>query len=88
MRKDVENQIYMIGGEILNKSEVARRFGCSWKTVDRKINPTKYTKDKKQRTYNSKLDPYKELILTKLDTYCCSAKLQFTALKSVRTKIL
>lgn len=29
MRRDVENQIYMIGGDIVNKSEVARRFGCS-----------------------------------------------------------
>ena len=33
MRKDVENQIYMMGGEILNKSEVARRFGCSAKSI-------------------------------------------------------
>ena len=65
MRKDVENQIYMLGGEILNKSEVARRFGCSWKTVDRKINPTKYAKEKKKRTYTSKLEPHKELILKK-----------------------
>lgn len=81
MRKDVENQIYMIGGEILNKSEVARRFGCSWKTVDRKINPSKYTKVKKQRAHHSKLEPYKELILTKLDTYCCSAKSIYLLIK-------
>ena len=46
MRKDVENQIYMIGGEIVNKSEIARRYGCSWKTVHRKINPSKYEKQK------------------------------------------
>ena len=81
MRKDVENQIYMLGGEILNKSEIAIRFGCSWKTVDRKINPSKYAKDKKKRTYTSKLDPYKELILTKLDTYCCSAKSIYLLIK-------
>lgn len=29
MRKDVENQIYMMGGEMMNKSEIARRFSCS-----------------------------------------------------------
>ena len=46
MRKDVENQINILrGGDIVNKSEVARRLGCSWKTVDRKINPEKYNKD-------------------------------------------
>ena len=81
MRRDVENQIYMMGGEILNKSEVARRLGCSWKTVDRKINPTKYATNKKKRTYKSKLDPYKELIVTKLDTYCCHAKSIYLLIK-------
>lgn len=81
MRKDIENQIYMIGGDILNKSEVARRFGCSWKTVDRRVNPTKYAKDKKIRSHHSKLDPYKELIITKLDTYCCSAKSIYLLIK-------
>lgn len=82
MRNDVGNQIYMIGGEhIVNKSEVARRFGCSWKTVDRKINPEKYSKNKKQRKYKFKLDPYKEIISTKLDTYSCSAKSIYLLIK-------
>lgn len=81
MRKDVENEIRMIGGEIINKSEIARRFGCSWKTVDRKINPTKYKKGQKKRAYTSKLDPFKELIITKLDTYCCNAKSIYLLLK-------
>lgn len=81
MRKDVENQIYMIGGDFVNKSEIARRFGCSWKTVDRKINPTKYSKDKKKRTYSSKLEPYKELILSKVDTYCCNTKSIYLLIK-------
>lgn len=81
MRKDVENQVYMIGGEILNKSEIARRFGCSWKTVDRKVNPNKYEKKKQKRIYASKLDPYKELILNKLETYCCNAKSIYILLK-------
>ena len=82
MRKDVENQIYMMGGEkILNKSEIARRFGCSWKTVDKKINPSKYVKNKKERKYSSKLDPYKELIKEKIDNYCCNAKAIYLLLK-------
>lgn len=82
MRKDVENQIYMMGGEMMNKSEIARRFGCSWKTVDRKINPEKYIKNNnKKRKYKSKLEPYTEIILTKLDTYCCSSKSVYLLLK-------
>ena len=81
MRKDIENQIYMMGGEMMNKSEIARRFGCSWKTVDKKINPSKYSKEKSKRTYISKLDPYKELILTKVDLYCCTAKSIYLLLK-------
>ena len=81
MRRDVENQIYMIAGDIVNKSEIARRFGCSWKTVDRKINPDKYSKTITKRAYSSKLDPYKELILSKLDTYCCSAMSIYLLLK-------
>ena len=83
MRKDVENQINILrGGDIVNKSEVARRLGCSWKTVDRKINPEKYNKNKKKREYNSKLDPFKQLILTKVDTYCCTAKSVYILLKN------
>ena len=81
MRKDIENQIYMMGGEMMNKSEIARRFGCSWKTVDKKINPSKYSKEKSKRTYISKLDPYKELILTKVDLDCCTAKSIYLLLK-------
>lgn len=77
MRRDVENQIYMMGGEIMNKSEIARRFGCSWKTVDRKINPEKYTKkNSKKRKYKSKLEPYTEIILTKLDIFLLINKVQ------------
>ena len=72
----------MIGGEIVNKSEIARRLGCSWKTVDRKINPHKYTKEKTMRKYTSKLEQYKELIITKLDIYCCSAKSIYCLLKN------
>ena len=83
MRRDVENQIYKLGGgDIVNKSEVARRLGCSWKTVDRKINPEKYNKNKKEREYHSKLDAFKELILTKVDTYSCTAKSIFILLKN------
>lgn len=74
MRKDVENLIQMIGGEIVNKSEVARRLGCCWKTVDRKVNPDKYKATKTKRVYTSKLNKFKELIIEKVDTYSCSAK--------------
>lgn len=82
MRKDIENKIYMMGGgEFVNKSEIARRFGCSWITVDRKINPDKYRKERKTRKYQSKLEPYKEIIKNKLDNYCCSSKAIYLLLK-------
>ena len=50
----------------MNKSELARRYGCCWETIDWRFNPEKYKKEKKIRVYTSKLDPYKNIIDTKL----------------------
>lgn len=73
MRKDVTNEIVRIGGDNINKSEMARVLDCSRQTIynreKRLKNPIK--KQKKIRT--SKLDPYKDIIETKVDKYHCKA---------------
>ena len=51
----------------MNKTELARQFGCCWETIDRRLNPDKYKKIKKKRIYNSKLDPFKSIIDEKLE---------------------
>jgi transposase len=67
MRKDITLEKIMLGGDKVNKSALARQYGCCWRTVDRRLNPEKYKKDKKKRIYISKLDQYKNIIDEKLE---------------------
>ena len=67
MRKDITIEKIMLGGEKVNKSELARQYGCCWETIDRRLNPDKYKTEKKTRIYTSMLDPYKEIIEAKLE---------------------
>lgn len=46
MRKDITFEKLTLGGEKLNKSALARQFGCFWETVDRRLNPHKYQKER------------------------------------------
>ena len=40
MRTDITVDKIMKEGDIkLNKSELARQYGCCWETIDRRINP-------------------------------------------------
>ena len=55
MRKDITIEKIMLGGERLNKSALARQYGCCWRTIDRRLNPNKYKKEKKKRIYTSKI---------------------------------
>lgn len=77
MRKDVDSFINNLREEalLLNKSEIARRMGCDRRTVDRYINP----KDDagKAREYESSLEPFKSIIMEKVDTYGSTAKAVF-----------
>ena len=57
----------MLGGDKLNKSALARQYGCCWETIDRRLNPDKYKKEKKVRVYKSILDPYKNIIDEKVE---------------------
>ena len=67
MRKDITIEKIMLGGGKINKSELARQYGCCWKTIDKRLNPGKYSKERKVRIYNSILDPYKNIIDEKIE---------------------
>lgn len=72
MRHDVLNQINIIfkgGGEIVNKSAIARMMGCDPRTVKRYLNGY-IPKKRKKRKVSSKLDSFKEIIIAKLEIGC------------------
>lgn len=67
MRKDITIEKLTFGGEEVNKSALARQYGCCWETIDRRFNPEKYKTEKKVRVYTSKLDPFKNIIDEKIE---------------------
>ena len=67
MRKDITFKKLILGGEKLNKSALARQYGCCWETIDRRLNPDKYKKERKIRIYKSMLDSYKNIIDEKIE---------------------
>ena len=67
MRKDISIEKLTNGGGNINKSELSRQYNCCWRTIDRRLNPDKYKKEKKIRIYTSKLDDFKEIIDSKLE---------------------
>lgn len=73
MRKDILNVINQMEGvkNLINKSELARRMGCSYNTVKKYIENTK--KDENTRQYTSKLDRFKGIIIDKVDNYSANA---------------
>ena len=68
MRRDITIEKILNRGEKVNKSALARQYGCCWRTIDKRLNPDKYKTEKKVRIYKSKLDPYKNIIDEKLKT--------------------
>ena len=78
MREDIEIIINQYSGEercLLNKSELARRFNCDPRTVDRylKIKNGELIKKKSTRKYSSILDEYKSIIIEKVDVHGATA---------------
>lgn len=67
MRKDITLEKIMLGGEKMNKSALARQYGCCWETINRRLNPDKYKKERKRRIYKSILDEYKQIIDDKIE---------------------
>jgi transposase len=76
MRKDIANQIALMGDtELMNKSELARRFDCNWRTVDKYIDNQNTTR--KKRDYTSILEDFKSIITEKVDLYGASSMAVF-----------
>jgi len=78
MRDDIRDAISFLAREesiLFNKAELARRYGCDPRTIDRylKIQSGELIPKKSSRLYQSKLDDYKGLIIDKVDTYGCTA---------------
>ena len=78
MRKDVLNQIKLLKEEIdvLNKSELARRFNCDRRTIDKYIKDSS-SESRKPQEIKKKVDDFKEIIIDKVDNYGCSSMAVF-----------
>lgn len=79
MRDDIKDALKFLSKEeisMYNKSELARRYGCDPRTIDRylKIQNGEIKELPSRRVYHSKLDDFKGVIINKVDTYGCSAR--------------
>lgn len=81
MRRDIKEYLKQYTGEeqeLLNKSEIARRFNCDPRTVERYLKIEAGTiEPRKKRDYTSKLDKYKSTIINKVDVHGASAMATF-----------
>ena len=78
MRTDIKDYLKIYqkeGSYLLNKSEIARRFNCDPRTVDRylKLQRGEIKPKDKQRKYISILDDYKPIIQNKVDLHGATA---------------
>lgn len=86
MRGDIKDLIKFIAKEdelLFNKAELARRYDCDPRTIDRylKIQSGEIVPNERKRVYHSKLDGYKDIIIRKVDTYGCSAMAAYKFIK-------
>lgn len=86
MRTDIHNKLKKYTREehgLLNKSELARRFNCDSRTIDRylKINSGELEPKKSSRVYESFIDDYKSIIIEKVDTYGATAMAVYKFIK-------
>lgn len=78
MRDDIKDTITFLAKEdisLFNKAELARRYDCDPRTIDRylKIQSGELVPKQSSRVYHSKLDDYKSTIINKVDIYGCTA---------------
>ena len=86
MRKDIEFKLkkYTIEEQcLLNKSELARRYNCDPRTIERylKISSGELVPKKSSRVYTSLIDDYKSIIIEKVDTYGATAMAVYKFIK-------
>lgn len=81
MRKDILNAILELREvkNLINKSEIARRFNCSINTVNRYLDIQ--TDNKPTRKYSSKLDDFKGIIIEKTDDFSANGRAIFNFIK-------
>lgn len=86
MRNDIEELVKKYlreEQELLNKSEMARRFNCDPRTIDRylKIQSGEIAVKSSNRNYSSLLDDYKETIINKVDIHGATAMAVYKFIK-------
>lgn len=81
MRKDILNAIIQMEEvkDMINKSELARRFNCSINTVNKYLETQQ--NEKKTRKYTSKLDNFKGIVIEKVDDYSANGRAIYNFLK-------
>lgn len=81
MRRDILNALKSIEEvkNMINKSEIARRFNCSINTVNRYLQTQ--DNNKSNRIYTSKLDNFKGIIIEKVDDYSANGRAVYNFIK-------
>lgn len=81
MRKDILNSIIQMEEvkDLINKSEIARRFNCSINTVNKYLNIQE--NNNAIRKYTSKLDDFKGIIIEKTDDFSANGRAIFNFIK-------
>lgn len=81
MRKDILNSIIQMKEvkNLVNKSEIARRFNCSINTVNKYLNIQEH--NIKNRKYSSKLDDFKGIIIEKTDDFSANGRAIFNFIR-------
>ena len=81
MRKDILNSIIQFKEvkDLINKSEIARRFNCSINTVNKYLDIQE--NNNITRKYTSKLDDFKGLIIEKTDDFSANGRAIFNFIR-------
>ena len=81
MRKDILNSIIQFKEvkDLINKSEIARRFNCSINTVNKYLDIQE--NNNITRKYTSKLDDFKGIIIEKTDDFSANGRAIFNFIK-------
>ena len=81
MRKDILNSVIQLKEvkNLINKSEIARRFNCSINTVNKYLNIQE--NNKSNRKYFSKLDNFKGIIIEKTDDFSANGRAIFNFIR-------
>ncbi|MGL5151392.1 MAG: hypothetical protein ACRC7N_12565 [Clostridium sp.] len=86
MREDIRSKLSKYSREeinLLNKSELARRYNCDSRTIDRylKIESGKLSPKKSSRVYRTLIDEYRSTIIDKVDSYGATAMAVYKFIK-------